>query len=205
MSYVPLTIASYCATKHPHVGDVLKNHGQLIGIRPEVNLTTLREVNPSAAQTLETFYSNTMRIWDAFTRGDPSGPYQLTKRILVTHKQRNSKADRADLPDVYAALLEVPALRDVTLALTDKHPSETLETLIRDIEGTVTQTGDTTMSATVPLQGQVTWPEVLGGVPWPTEVEREVTIETNWAAWRDRRIRRLTSVTVTVTEVFALH
>lgn len=177
----------------------IRPHGRRIGARTEVDVDAVRAVNPALADAIDRFDADTAALWDTAT-----GAYVTTSRTIAEHRQVTGKTGRADLTEVFADLAQMSATSGVLEALTGPDPDpDELAAAAGAAGGWVRQDPNGAWCVQVSLTGAVCWPDTLGGPPLPTEVSRQVTLVARHAAWRDRRVRRLAQVTVTVEEMWA--
>lgn len=215
MTTVPLGAASVFAqhrgaaaradrSTDDEVSRLLQGAVCMVGSRPEVDLSLLRDQSPALADDLSGYMDRCRRVWAATTQGVAGTDYLLTRRALACHTQKTGKADRRDLTEPYSALAEMAGIGEILEEATAAVPQmELLAQLATAFSGVVTTLPDGTLQVELELPGVGGLPDCLGGPPWPGEVRRTVRLGIRHAAWRDRRVRRLCQVGVDVDEMWA--
>jgi hypothetical protein len=179
----------------------LESCGRLVGERAEVDLDAVADrVSVELAQS---FYSHYLvcRSFDE-RAGSGAGALVRIQRQLVAAVQRTSKQQRADLEDELAALEAVPGVGVVVEEFLGSRPDlEHLAVLGDPFYISLSTDGDMSV-ATLAVDAELDWALALGGAASAGEVRRWIQLGANYAAWRDRRVRRLTRVTITTEEVW---
>lgn len=203
---VPLGAAATLLLERPDLAQVAAGHLRALGARVEVDLTSLRaasELEADLADALAVYWDRCSQLWESLRAQSPSGGYVMVRRCVRDAAQSTTKGSRADLVAELDALSASPALSEIAAELTGTEPDlASLQTMVSPLDGSVTADSGSGTTVTVNLAGAVTLPEALGGVRWPGEVRRTVTLTARHAAWRDRRARRLARVSVEVWEVW---
>lgn len=203
MRTIPTHVAHVLVLDRADLMAALGPCGRRVGVRPEVDLDVVERSHPALCRALKQYQWDTDDLWAAVRKGHPPKPAVRTHRVAAEHRQVTGKVGRADLVDVYEDLLALPVVADLVEEVTGSAPDEArVRDLAAVLDGSVSVDG-TTWTVTFPLTGAAAWPVNLGGVPWPYEVSRSVTLVVKFAAWRDRRVRRLAGVHVHVDEVLA--
>lgn len=214
MSTVPVVAASLLLTHLQTLAgpsqhtcgpaDVVARCIRQLGRRPEVDLRAVASECPRLAVELEQILRASRQVWSAVTNQLAGVPYVRTQRQLAQHVQVTAKSGRSDLGDVLEVLTEQAGVGTIVEALTAAEPDLLL---VRDLAtvfaGKVATLPDGSVELELVLPGVGGLPELLGGPSWPGEVRRRLVVVVRHAAWRDRRVRRLASVTVVAEEVWA--
>lgn len=193
---VPIAVLALVGLEPEVKDEVAKMAAIRFGTRVEIDLEVADMVAPGSADVLEAYWRASRRLWDALAAGAPSEvPAVLVRRTVLTARQTDTKTERHDLSDELFALTGHPQLA-LACNILDTNPDwKALEDL-----GTLTMASDRARLE-VAVSGQHL-PASLGGPRSRSEVARHIVLEASHAAWRDRRIRRLMSITVTVDEVW---
>lgn len=206
MRTIPIAAASMLLAARPDLREALRSHGVAMGARAEVDLAAVERESPELAHALRTYQGQNKRTWARIAAGNfEDTEHVVTRRTLVERAQVTGKVGRADLGDILEDLLLSDAgLSQVLEELLCAEPDEQLLTrTVRDAEGSITRSDAGTWVVTAPLRGRSAWPESLGGVQQPTEIDRRVTMTARHAAWRDRRTRRLARASIEIDELWA--
>ena len=117
------------------------------------------------------------------------------KRSLIQHNQDTRKGSKKDLVELLSILVEDNALGDIVeILLDDVIDLVKLKSYCGD-RATFSQEGDSTVLAIL-LKGSNEYDELLGGTVGEFEAARVFTFKVNHAKWRDRKVRRFSSLTV---------
>jgi hypothetical protein len=210
-----LAAAAALLASHPRARTLAGDCVVLVGARPEVDLDALRWheavtggagtvlTGPVCADALAGYWGQCQQLWQDLRAGTPSGAYVMTVRPLHRGQQKYTRGDKTDLVAEIAACESVPALAELVTALTAPEPDlSQLALMAAGFGGTADRKPSGQVWVTAAFTGATTWPTILGGVAWPGEVERTVTLVGKHATWRDRRVRRLLRVEVDVREVW---
>ena len=140
------------------------------------------------------------RMAGALEHGNPVAPWVIVERpLLIAVQQAGSRsAQRGDLEDELAGLREFP---DTGRAVDALLGAEVATAELQLLSAVFTPGEGTRSTATLRIEGRREWGQALGGTPSANELERIFTLEANHATWRDRAVRRLVRVEVTVTEI----
>jgi hypothetical protein len=204
MRTAPEGAAAVLFADRPDVLAALSLCGTRVGDRVEVDLDRAADVlDPADITALEEYSRKAEQLWAHAAAGGAMLPHLVVHRRMAEHVQVTSKKGRADLVEVYQALVEAtPALAEVTSELTGPAPDpDLLAQLVEPLEGQVRH-GDGQVEVEVTFEGAHTLPRLLGGTPLPGEVSRTLRLTARQAAWRDRRVRRLAGVQVLNEEVW---
>jgi hypothetical protein len=224
MPTVPAGAAAVLLAARPDLRAAISSCGKGIGHRIEVDIDAVDLACPGLGTPLRDFADASAHLWqhaassspypadraDGAPGGqhDPAGadrlPYVLVRRTVCDHRQATGKANRADLVAVYEELTDISVLADLVEELTAEAPDVSVLTdMLSVLTGTVAVSSPGELTATVSLDGRYAFPDLLGGVAWTAEVRRRFTFTTRQAAWRDRRVRRLSRVQVAIDELWA--
>lgn len=147
---------------------------------------------------LRAYWESCQRFWAALDSGEEPGPWLGVRRQLVDARQRRNQ----DLVDELEALMQVGAFGNVVEYFCDADPD--LDRVLRmaaDVEGELRETKLGRELALV-VDGELVWPDVLGGPAGPGEWSRTFLLEVSHAQWRDRRTRRLVALRVFADEIW---
>lgn len=181
---------------------VLASCGRMLGERTELDLDTLATIDPAAAAWCAAYWARCTEFWEDTVDGRPNGAYVVIERRLRRAVQLDTTAARTDLRHELEALETIPALAGVTDAvLGTEIDTDRLAVALAAVTGSITTTG-VESTVTTRVTGKVLWPAVLGGAASPAEAARRFTFEVSHAGWRDRKVRRLRAVEITVEEIW---
>ena len=159
--------------------------------RVEISLDRVAaEMCPDTAARLDSYWERSKALW-----AQGRGPAVLVRRSLVTARQIDRKDGRVDLHDELAALEVLPGADSVIETLLGQDPDLAL---LQDAHADRTG-NETTVTLT---HRSLEWPTALGGPAGPGELHRVIVVTANHAKWRDRKVRRLARVDVSVDEVW---
>lgn len=195
---VPLALVAVLLEQSPALHPLVREHGRVIGDRLEVDMDSLARAAPQLAAAIEAFDRDTQALW-----ASGAGPFVLTRRDVVDHKQVTAKTGREDLTDVFTELGHLSLTAELLDAVTCPDPDPAVVHALADQLAGSADLTDGAWHVTVPLEGAVAWPACLGGPPGHAEVSRALVITCRHAPWRDRRVRRLARVRVHVEEMWA--
>jgi hypothetical protein len=165
--------------------------GVAVGKRVEVDLDQVAQtLSTEIADSLESYWSTAHQLWE-----QGSGKAVLIRRRIMTSRQVDRKDSRIDLHAELAALEELPGGDIIVEALLGQDVD--LDALANY---TVSQDGNET--AVTITHRSLDWPDALGGPGAPGELHRTITVTANHAKWRDRKVRRLVRIDVSVDEVW---
>jgi hypothetical protein len=115
--------------------------------------------------------------------------------VLISHAQDTRKCSKKDLVELLSALTEDNTLSDIVEILLDEVIDLNKLTTYCGERATFSQEGDSTVLAIL-LKGTNVYDDLLGGAVGEFEVGRLFTFKVNHAKWRDRKVRRFSSLTV---------
>lgn len=203
MRTVPATAPALLFGDRPDVLEVLRPFGVRVGARVEVDIDAVAITAPEVAEALWAYHLRCAGLWRALRNGRPGGAFVAIRRPLADYVQRNTKTVKTDLVDQLGALGELEGFQQIADALTDPVPDVArLEAMVGAWGGSVVQEPGT-VTVTVPVEGSYAFTDALGGLAGFGEVRRVLTLTARQAAWRDRRVRRLSRVLVEAEEIWA--
>ncbi len=165
--------------------------------------TALRAVAPGLSERLERFCQESQSVLRDHLEGVGGRPFALVRRTVVEHVQRDDAQGRSDLAHVLEATQGVQLLGWVLESLCGTTP-DYAEILRKASVWDARLEQDGVRSVlTLDIPSAKGWPDALGGSQGLRELKRRITIETNHAKWRDRRVRRLVRVLVEADELWA--
>lgn len=172
-----------------------------LGRNTEVSLAAL---DPTEAVAVLEMWGATRRMWNAVAAGTaPSGAWVRT-RTVVHHARQDTGRAKLDLHAELAGLTELTELDEFTTLLLSSTPDlDELRTLASAFEMTLDSAEHGAIRADVTFTRPRRWPESLGPGVSVCEAARTLSVVARHAGWRDRAVRRLASVTVTVDELWA--
>lgn len=190
---VPLTVLDLLEldpVRYAAAGSALRQIGACL----EVDVGALDLVADGLGERCTDFYLHARRLWESGVVSPGDGAVHV-RVPLVERRQSDSKAGRTDLSAELAAMERMPVLR-TALGVLDAVPNWDVLSAI----GEVSRADD---RATLAMELQGThWPLELGGPPAPGEVSRRLQLDVSYAAWRDRRVRRLLQLRVDSLELW---
>lgn len=166
-----------------------------LGNRVELDITAIKD--PAMRAQLWDWWCECVALYSN-PQGDVA--WFSTKRVLFNDRQITSKTNRKDLVEVFKILESIPSLNPVLQAVTQ--PVWDVEAIERSYDLVSFQTQNNTGVANVDVSNLVL-PTMLGGVKGVGEFSRTLNLEVANASWRDRRVRRLVSVSVECEELWA--
>ena len=170
---------------------------------PQLDVEALSKQRPDLAGRLAEFADANRRLWDAHRTGAGGVPYVVAARDVVAVRQRDDATGRTDLADQLASADKVVLLaRLVEMATSATCDWDELVKRASVWGGVVEHDGKNGHTVVLNVEGAQDWPAEWGGAARANELQRQVIVEVNHAAWRDRRVRRLVSVSVTVFELW---
>lgn len=169
----------------------------VVGRRHEVVIDRLDDVLGDG------FTDDARRYWDRCLRfwktGD--GPVMVLERELLHVRQRDDQTSRVDLGGELKALMRLgrvgPVIRELTAASPD-WPAVVEQ--VQALSGRVTRFNERSVLSF--LHSSPWWEDCLGGGGFPGERNRRVTLNVIHAPWRDRRSRRLVTLSVHARELW---
>jgi len=163
----------------------------------EISLKILRSFDPSYTLKLEKYWELCRK---SFTDRQSKMPTVTVSRFLREDRQTDTAGKRYDLVEQYKFLANAPFSKDLVEILLSANPELSQISNHSSCESVITERSGYVVSLTG--RGQQVWPTSLGGLPSPREVARSFKLTTNYAAWRDRKVRRLTKVESRAIEVW---
>lgn len=193
VAYVPelaAALLNLSEVEQKIVVDAITQLGKML----EVDLTAVALVDPGLGRRLNVYWAAASELWGRLSAGGSvSG---VAVRLPLTNaRQTDSSASRSDLRGELTAAEHMSTLRPALTILDTEPDWDALSEI-----GTLERDGSHA-ALTVIVYGGL-WPLCLGGPRRPGELYREVRIEANHAAWRDRRVRRLRSLSVNAVEIW---
>lgn len=169
----------------------------MLGARPEVDLAVVTvELGPAIAKAMADHYRLCAQGgWQPNTHGNV-----VLHRALLVSAQSTTKARRSDLVDELDALFGVPGVSDLVEELTGPEPDDARLALLGGPFALDTRRNGATRVSRFSVESVFDWLPALGGPSSPGERRRTFELSTNYAAWRDRRVRRLELLRVTAEE-----
>lgn len=169
----------------------------MLGARPEVDLAVVSvELGSAIALAMADHYRLCAKGgWQPNTRGNV-----VLHRPLLVSAQSTTKARRSDLVDELDALFGVPGVSQLVEELTGPEPDDVRLTLLGGPFALDTRRNGATRVSRFSVESVFDWLPALGGPSSPGERRRTFELSTNYAAWRDRRVRRLELLRVTAEE-----
>lgn len=185
------------------VSAALRAAGRTLGSRVELDVAAVGATLGNAAASKLVAYEQRCRdFFEAWLAGEAAGPYVIVRRPLVKVRQIDTKDARVDLGPTLDALTTVSGIGDIVEEVTGAKPDwELVARLGTAFEAAVERDGNDT-TVTLHCAFDTSWPDELGGVPTRGELQRILRLGLSHAAWRDRRNRRLVSVTVEAEEIW---
>lgn len=183
MRTVPAAWAAIACDGDANLISQCNNHLIMLGDRLEVRLDDVAADNPELGRALMAVAEG---IWSGNT-------HHQAHVLLREATQSVSGSHKHDLSDEFSDLSSHPLTSAVTAALLAKDPPmDAIAQLTSALDGSMDVNGDEVrVTVTLPLG---TYPETLGGAPWPGETARVITLTARHAKWRDRQVRRLAHV-----------
>jgi hypothetical protein len=164
---------------------------------------TLSEVAPGLDQRLERYCCESQAVLRDHLDGVGGRAFVVVRRVVVEHVQRDDANGRSDLAEILEASQTVSLLGWITESLCSTRPD--YQAILRKAsvwDAQLEQDGVRSV-LTLDVPSAKGWPEVLGGSQGARELRRRITLETNHAKWRDRKVRRLVRVRVEADELWA--
>jgi hypothetical protein len=175
-----------------------------VGSSAEVDLGRLARIDAALACRLASYWESCSEMWDRFADGESGLVGVSVTRPLRRSAQTDSRAGRADLVDEVDALCSLPVVGPLVEELLGSNPD--IAAVVNrgaEVALSVTDTGSNASLVRFKLPARRPWPASLGGSASRGEYEREFTMKISWAKWRDRRNRRLVSLSVDAHEIWA--
>lgn len=192
--YIPVFVSKLCDKNY----ELPANAVFMIEDSYEILLSALMEKDHIYASKLELY-------WQFYQKYSENSKAYLDietttiSRHLSTRRQVDSGSERKDLIEVYKFLSGLDFLTSLTDSLFSSDPNWDL---IQNhaLCTAVVHSGEV-FSTTLEIPGQYDWAPDLGGTPSPNEVCRIFVITTNYAKWRDRKVRRIVSIESRAVEI----
>jgi hypothetical protein len=175
-----------------------------VGDGVEVDLGRLARTDAALACRLAAYWESCGEMWDRFADGETGLVGLSVSRPLRRAAQTDSRASRADLVAEVDALCALPVVGPLVDELLGSNPD--LESIVArgaDANLTISDAGANAAVVRFTLPARRPWPASLGGAASRGEYEREFSLKISWAKWRDRRNRRLVTVSVDGREIWA--
>jgi hypothetical protein len=171
-----------------------------LGRNVEVRLDRL---DPAEAEAVLAMWSATRRMWNsARSGGTPTGAWVRTTST-VHHARQDTGRAKVDLHAELVGLGELTEVGDFFDVLLSSDPDmATLAATVAMFDGEL-EAADGTTTVTLHFTQPAHWPESLGPGTGANEARRTLRVTARHAAWRDRALRRLGEVTVSVDELWA--
>ncbi len=171
---------------------LLESCGRELGMRVEIDLASVAAaLGDSAADDL---YAHYLRC-----KQGGAGTVRMY-RCLHHAAQRTAKKQRADLTDELAALDSLPGVADFVAEFTGPSPDGQRLAVLGSPFHAATRVDSRSGVARLAVDSRLDWVPLLGGPASPGERRRIVELSARYAAWRDRRVRRLSEVRVLAEE-----
>lgn len=205
MQYLPSFVADLV---FPEVDKSVFSYVRL-GNRVELEISSLKE---EYKQPLLAYWAKCLVFWENPQEGSGE-EYIVIKRLLKANRQQDKakgSTKKVDLKPELEALEKTSLLEWVpSLFLGPKCQHEEInkraslfsELTVQSTSQARKNSGDGQV-LTLVTADNVYWPEVLGGMPSPGEIQRHIEITSNYAGWRDRKVRRFTSLKVWAEEIW---
>ncbi len=129
--------------------------------------------------------------------------FALVRRTVAEHTQRDDGNGRSDLSHIVEQAKGVSLLSWITDSLCGANPDYVDILRKASVWDAQLEQDGVRSVLTLDIPSAKGWPDVLGGSQGVRELKRRITIETNHAKWRDRRVRRLVRVLVESDELWA--
>lgn len=172
------------------------------GVRT-LDLPALAQRHPLLARSINEYLDLSRKLLEEHRAGVGGAPFVLAEVELVQAFQRDDAEGRADLVEFIESASRIPHLAYLMdEALSTKPDHELIRRRAAAWACHIETTGHKTV-ITLEVPSTTGWGSCWGGITSPHELRRRITIETNHAAWRDRRARRLVSVRVVADELWA--
>lgn len=168
----------------------------------EVDMEALALLDLSLAQKAQNYWESTRSFYDALAVETPNLKAIETEREILNVKQLDTVGARVDLKAEFTELIALPFYGDLIKSALKKEVDWTfLSGEIKALGGAI-EKFDTTTIITFTLPGRTNWSATLGGEYSRGEIKREFKITINHAKWRDRKIRRLQALAISVIEIW---
>ena len=176
--------------------------GVKVGYSVEVDMIALSAINETLAVKAFKYYDKCKVFYDNLAAGTPQGAALETERTLICAKQLDTNALRADLKTECSLLTKLPIYGDLVKKILSSNPDfESLALSFKTLGGKFHQDGLLTL-VEFSLPGRENWPLPLGGVNSRGELTRIFSLTISHAPWRDRKSRRLVSLSVSTIELW---
>ena len=162
-----------------------------------INLDEVTDVNGKIILDFNSLYQSDMlsELERYYHLANSVDGTSFFKRTLIEHAQDTRKGSKKDLVELFGVLTEDNALGDIVEILLDEVIDLDKLTSYCGERATFSQEGDSTVFAIL-LKGSNAYDEILGGVVGEFEAGRLFTFKVNHAKWRDRKVRRFSSLKV---------
>ena len=174
-----------------------------VGSRSEIDLEHLHTVYPEIASSISRYWINSLGLWDSFGKQSPNTSYKKSRRNIYHNKMIDSKTQRTDLRFEIKLLSTIPVAGAMIKELLSANPDTSkLESKYSALNLQLIKNKDGSSNISFTLPANKPWPVLLGGNPFPGEIEREFNLKVSWAPWRDRRNRRLVDLSIEAIEIW---
>jgi hypothetical protein len=184
--------------------DLLSEFGQLDadGVLT-LDMRSLSAVQPGVAEQIRGFLASSRRLLRDHRDGVEGTAYAVVRRTLVAVAQSDTSLGRYDLTQQLSDSRLVPVLDEIVEQVCASAPD--FPEVVRRAAAWKCSVSKEANLHVVSLEVGAAkgWPDSWGGSFAENELRRVVTITVSHAAWRDRRARRLVSVTVERDELWA--
>lgn len=188
MRLIPAHLAEIAAGEE---APTLAPYGLKVGDRVEVDIERLEEAEARLAEQIDRYLARLRQF-----RKRPAGEYIAAEVEIVDAIQKGTREGKVDLRAQLAALERTAAGALVAEALSAEPDMDAVGRLGERYQVSWQDEGDSRATCSFTLFGKHEYPRELGGASGTDEVARKFTLHISYAAWRDRRVRRLTRLTI---------
>jgi hypothetical protein len=173
--------------------------GVHLGDAVEVGIPELARFSPELADRCNAYWAACRRFWDDVAAGAVRRDGVETRRVLAENRQTDSRQGRCDLTAELEAFSTgdlaglVEQLTGTGVNWDEISSNPMVESVVRD--------GDAS-TVTLLYPGRGAWDDVLGGGCSRAETGRRFMLGLSHAKWRDRRVRRVVSLSVEAVEIW---
>jgi hypothetical protein len=178
--------------------------GRRLGNRVEIDLHAVASsLGDDIAEDIARWDARCRRFNSRLSARTDLGPWISLRRPLLAARQREDGTTKVVLRDEYDALSALAGVGTaVDTALEAEPDRDRLALLCAQAGGVLHAVDNGVNQLEFPVEGRTIWPLALGGPSTANEFTRWITVTTRHAAWRDRKLRRLTAVDIDVEEVW---
>jgi hypothetical protein len=174
-----------------------------VGSKNEIDLEYLHTVYPEIASSISRYWIRSLDLWESYDKQLPNTSYKKSRRNIYYNKMIDSKTQRTDLRFEIKLLSAIPVAGTMIKELLSANPDiSNLESKYSALNLQLRKNKDASSNISFTLPANKPWPVLLGGNPFPGEVEREFNLKVSWAPWRDRRNRRLVDLSIEAMEIW---